>query len=193
MLALLATLALQRGAADLLAFGARRALDRGGFPSAEAAGRARARLEQARGLDSGNAEHCAYLARWHEAAAQYREALVQYRGCVSQRPAWPYGWLDLARMKLAAGEFDNELDRAVRNAARFGPWEPGVQLALAEILVTDGHRLSAEARQAAFALLGNALKRQEREVAALMAARGRLDLLCAIPGIGAHRAGLRCI
>lgn len=192
-LALLSVLAIQRGAGDLVAFGARHGLDRAGLPTIEASGRARQRLERAIALDGGNPNHHEYLARWYEHAQAYRHALEHYRVAVQARPGWPYAWADLARVKLRLGELDGELDKAVQQAVRLGPWERGVQLSIAQIALEAEHRFAPETRRAALGLLSNALKRNEREIEALAVRRGRLDLLCAIPGIGTHRIGLRCI
>lgn len=192
-LAVLTALAVQRGTADLLAFGARHGLERAGFSTGESRQRAYRGLEQAIRLDGGNPEHREYLGRWYEAAARYREALAHYRAAVQARPAWPYGWADVARIKLRLRQFDAELDEAVKNASRFGPWEPPVQLGIAALAMEAGHRLTPEARGAALALMSNALKRQERELVELAYRRGRLDLLCSIPRIAEYPAARRCI
>ncbi len=192
-LALLSMLAVQRGAADLAAFGARHGLDRAGLPTIEASERARRGLERAIELDPGNPDHHEYLARWFEYAGAYRLALDHLRSSIQRRPAWPYAWAELARVKLRLRELDAEFDHAVRQAARLGPWESGVQLALAQIAMQADSRLTPQARRAALGVMGNALKWQEREIANLAVRSGRLDLLCDIPGIAAYRSGLRCI
>lgn len=192
-LAALSVPAIQRGAADLVAFGARHGLDRAGLPTVEASARARQRFERAIELDGGNPDHHEYLARWYEHAGAYRQALSHFRTALEARPAWPYAWADVARVKLRLGELDGEFDSAVQRAARLGPWERGVQLATAEIAFQAEHRLAPETRRAALGLTSNALKRNQREVAELAVRRGRLDLLCAVPGIGAYPIALRCI
>jgi len=192
-LAALSVLAVQRGAADLVAFGARHGLDRAGLPTVEASERARRRLERAIQLDGGNPDHHDYLARWYEHAGAHRHALRHFRAALDARPSWPYAWADLVRVKLRLGELDGELDKAVQQAARLGPWEPGVQLVLAEVAFEAGQRLAPETRRAALAMMSKALRRNEREIAELATRRGRLDVLCAIPDIGAYRTALRCI
>lgn len=192
-LAALASHAALRGAADLLAFGARHGLDRAGFPSHDAAVHARQRLLQAMRLNAHDPEHREHLARWYEGTAAYRLALDHYRASARARPGWPYAWAGIARAKLRLGEFDDELDNAIKNASRLGPWEPQVQLAVAAVAIEAAQSLAPEARRAAFAVMSNALKRQERAVLELAVRRGRLDILCSIPGIGAYQAALRCI
>jgi len=188
LLAVLTVLAVDRGAADLYAFGARYALDRGG-PVGPQQG-----LERAIGLDGGNPDHQEYVARLHESRGEYERALERYRVAAKARPAWPRLWGDIARVKLRLAQFDGELDNAIRRASRLGPWEPDVQLVIADVAMQGGERLTPEARRAAFALMSRALKRQEREMVQLAVQRGRLDLLCSIPGIGAYPgAARRCI
>ena len=188
LLAVLTVLAADRGAADLYAFGARHALDRGG-PVGPQPG-----LERAIRLDGGNAEHYGYLARLYESRGEYEQALERYRIAAKARPASPGAWGDIARLKLRLAQFDGELDNAIRNASRLGPWEPDLQLVIAEVAMQGGSRLTPEARRAAFAMMSRALKRQERELVQLAVQRGRLDVLCSIPGIGAYPgAARRCI
>jgi cytochrome c-type biogenesis protein CcmH/NrfG len=192
-LAFLAVLAADRGAADLAAFGARHGVDRAGFPGEAAIQRAQRGLQQALRLDGANPDHREYLARLYESRARHREALESFRASAKARPGSPHAWADIARLKLRLGELDGELDNAIKNAARLGPWEPDVQLAIAAVAIEADRRLTPDARRAALAVMSNALKRQERAVVELAFRRGRLDLLCSIPGIAAYPAARRCI
>lgn len=192
-LAALSAPAFQRGAADLVAFGARHGLDRAGLPTVEASARARQRLERAIELDSGNPGHHEYLARWYEHAGAYRQALSHFRTALDARPAWPYAWANVARVKLRLGELDAEFEHAARQAARLGPWERGVQLEIVRIALEAERRFSPETRRTVLRMMSNALVRNEREVAELAVRFGRLDLLCAAPDISAYRSALRCI
>ena len=187
-LVVLAVLAVDRGAADLYAFGARYALDRGG-PAGPQRG-----LERAISLDAGNPDHHEYMARLHESRGEYGQALERYRMAAKARPASPRAWGEIAHLKLRLGQFDGELDRAIRSAARLGPWEPDVQLVIADVAMQGGPRLTPEARLAALGLMSRALKRYEKEVVQLAVQRGRIDMLCSIPGIGTYPgAARRCI
>lgn len=192
-LCVLIGLAAQRGAADLMAFGARHAVDQVGFASAQASQHAHDRLELAIALDRENPTHYEYLARWHEMHASHRDALRALRRAASLRPAWPYVWADIARVKLRLGEIDAEFNDAVENAARMGPWEREVQLGIAAVTMEAAERMSPQARRSALGLMGNALIRDERALVELALRRARLDVLCAIPGIAAHPAAMRCI
>lgn len=69
--------------------------------------------------------------RGEQTAAAFEVAVNHYRRAVALRPAWPYGWADLAMVKLEQGRFDGELALAMERATTLGPWEPGVQLSIA--------------------------------------------------------------
>lgn len=150
MLATLAALAAPRGLADLLAFGPLQRLSqldaRGELPAPEDWNRARRDLQRARTLDPDNPAHAESLARWYEryslrlppssgvARAYLEQSAAHLRRALAGRPGSPYTWVSLAAVKLRLGEVDAEFHAAVENARRFGPWEPGVQRALIEIV-----------------------------------------------------------
>ncbi|NKB37214.1 MAG: hypothetical protein GKR93_08600 [Gammaproteobacteria bacterium] len=60
-------------------------------------------------------------------------ALNFYRNSVHLRPAWPYGWIDLALVKYRLGELDEEFYKSILHASELGSWEPGVQKVIIEI------------------------------------------------------------
>jgi tetratricopeptide (TPR) repeat protein len=50
-----------------------------------------------------------------------RKALAHYRHLVTLRPAWPLYWAGLINIKYTLWEVDEEMQEALRNAARLGP------------------------------------------------------------------------
>ncbi len=60
-------------------------------------------------------------------------ALKNYRKAAELRPAWPYTWSQISLVKYRMGEIDQELQQAIENATKTGPWEPGVQQIIAEV------------------------------------------------------------
>ena len=60
-------------------------------------------------------------------------ALKNYRKAAELRPAWPYSWSQISLVKYRMGEIDQELQQAIENATKTGPWEPGVQQIIAEV------------------------------------------------------------
>lgn len=109
---------------------------------------AHASTQRARAWWPGNAE----IAEWHarvallgaasaqlppdESARLRADAIAALREAVAMRPRWPYAWATLALAKAAAGEVDEELERAVANAARFGPHEPRIRPQLADVYLS---------------------------------------------------------
>lgn len=59
-------------------------------------------------------------------------ALDYYRRSVALRPAWPYGWTDVALVKLRQGRLDGEFALAVERATTLGPWESYVHYRIAD-------------------------------------------------------------
>ena len=60
-------------------------------------------------------------------------ALKNYRKAAELRPAWPYTWTQISLVKYRMGAIDQELQQAIENATKAGPWEPGVQRVIAEV------------------------------------------------------------
>ena len=74
-------------------------------------------------LDYGDVENNHYLTL----------ALINYRKAAELRPAWPYAWSNISLVKYRMSEIDQELQQAIENATKTGPWEPGVQQITAEV------------------------------------------------------------
>jgi hypothetical protein len=208
-LAALAALAIPRGLADLDAFSPRQTLLREGraFPApadpAWAGGRDLLRSAIAR--DPANPNHHEQLAAWYERAAlrmpardpasraYLEQSLEHLRTTAVLRPGSPYTWSNIALVALRLGATQGEMARAVSHAARLGPWEPEVQLGLAEVLFGAAEELPADARGAAGAVVVNALRRHAGRLFARASALGRLGVLCSLSGAGRSRLAVRCI
>jgi len=67
-----------------------------------------------------------------EVIADYRMALEFYRRALKQRPAYAFYWANIAVVKSILGEVDQEYYQAIERALVLGPWEPGVQLKIAD-------------------------------------------------------------
>ena len=85
-----------------------------------------------------------------DSARESRLAATQaYRQASAARPTWPNTWAHLAHSKYALGEVDDEFAQALRQANRWGPYRPDVQLELASIglrawpLLTHSQRVDA--------------------------------------------------
>lgn len=206
-LLVLAGTSLQRGWADILAFQGRGILpaweSRPRKLSTEAWERAGERLRRAHALDPANPNVTEGIARLHElrargrpaaaAAADLRIALGYLRQSVLARPGSPYTWANIAFVKSRLAERDAEYLRALRHAAAFGPWEPEVQLMLAEMGLRDWDLLPGPARNVVRAALSRGLKRQDARLFDLARRHGKLHVLCATPGVQRSGRALACI
>ncbi len=200
----LAVAALRLGAADLTAFAPRRALERSATQPPvrddERWASARAQLERAASLDADNPDLREALGRWHDAEslrlhsdAELREALTDFRRALALRPSSAYTWANVALLKLRLAEFDDEFGDAAARAARLGPWEPEVQLILANVAFGAFDKLRAQERPAVLRTVANGLQRQGEAIFDLAWRAGRIDIFCRLPGVGASRLALRCV
>jgi len=83
------------------------------------------------------------------ARASRLAAALAYRQSAAARPTWPNTWAHLAQSKFALNELDDEFATALKQANRWGPYRPDVQLELASIglrawpLLTPSQRVDA--------------------------------------------------
>jgi hypothetical protein len=204
VLAVLLALALPRGLADVYGFEARVA-----YNAWEAKRRPPTEEEWTSARNQlGDAGHPAYredIARLYELRASpidagdalaqgyLREALAYQRQAARLRPSSPYTWASIARLKARLPEPDREFETALRNAALLGPWEPGVQLALADAGFRHWGALAPETRAALSGNALRALRRQDTKLFDLARRHGRLAALCAMRGVERSRLARACI
>lgn len=205
----LCVVALERGWADIVSFQGRSAIrtwDKQRLvPAADAWGLGHERLQHARILDAANPAIAEDIARLYElraianpatgpaANADFRLALEYLRASARARPGSPYTWANIALVKSRLGQRDEEFLRAIRQAAAFGPWEPEVQLLVAEIGLREWDRLPEAARTSVRSAIARGLKRQDEKLFDFALRFSRLDVLCATPGVHRARRALRCI
>jgi tetratricopeptide (TPR) repeat protein len=208
-LAALCALALPRGLADLRGFEARmlfRSWQAGHRqPSLEEWTSARDLLREAQALDPGQPNYLEDLGRLYELSAlplkagddaarvNLRRALDYQRQAARIRPGSPYTWANIALLKARLPEPDREFETALRNAALLGPWEPEVQLALADAGFRHWRVLAPETHAALRANALRALRRQDAKLFELARRTGRLDVLCTVRGIERSRLARACI
>jgi hypothetical protein len=122
-----------------------------------------------------------------------RQGLEYHREAVRLRPGAPYSWANLALLKSRLPEPDAELETALRNAALLGPWEPEVQIAVAESGLVLWDRLSPLARGTVRDTLARAVRWQDAQVFAIARKAGRLDVLCGLPEAARSPLATACI
>jgi hypothetical protein len=122
-----------------------------------------------------------------------REALAQFRAAALMRPGSPYVWVAIAGVKLRLDEMDFEFYGALQRAARLGPWEPAIQLALADIGFAGWRYLAQPGKKMAVEAMDRGMRRQEKELRALAAAHGTFGLVCAVDRAGATARPALCV
>jgi len=167
--------------------------------------RARESLRAAQALDPRQPAYLEDLARLYEQRARglpagdrlareyLREALDLQRQALARRPGSPYTWSNVALLKARLAQADGEFERALRNAARLGPWEPDVQIALAEASFGQWRSLSPETREAMRANAERALRGQDARLFDVAHRTGRMDLVCGLPGAARSPRAAACI
>lgn len=208
ILCLLAYTAGSWGLADLFARqprGAMKLWDAGkAMPGPGEIEAARGALEAALRLKPGDPGIKEELGRVHtRAAAQpigprhvspHAEAALSYfRAAVRERPVSSYAWAAMVTTQWRMRRVDAEFERALQEAARLGPWEPEVQLAVADAGLQSWQGLSEAAQRAVLAAIGRALRYQDAAVFALARRHGRLDVVCRAQGVARSRFAYACI
>lgn len=161
---------------------------------------ARAHLRSALALEPDNPHFVEQFARVEEmralalapAEAGRRQALRQsaaaFRLAARMRPGSSYTWADLARVKFRMDDMDFEFFGALERAARLGPWEGPVQLALVDVGLASWRFLPSAAMPLVAGALDRALLHQAHAVGKLAAAHGSLPQVCARSGLPSRLA-----
>lgn len=108
-----------------------------------------------------------------------RAALSYFSNAAALRPTSPYTWANILLAKYRLGRFDDEFFGAMRHALDFGPWEPAVQLIVADAALGAWDRLDSGLRARAYENLQRAAVRQADALARIATDHRRIDLVCA--------------
>jgi hypothetical protein len=153
-------------------------------PDAGELAEARTSLREALDFEPSNPLYVEQFARTQEMTASpaspaaLAESLARWREAALMRPGSPYAWASIALLKLRLGELDAEFYGALERAAQFGPWEPQVQIAIADAGLAAWRRLAPPAKALVIADLERALLRQAPEVRRIATAHRTLPLVC---------------
>jgi hypothetical protein len=107
------------------------------------------------------------------------QALVSFRKAAALRPTSPYTWANILLAKYRLGQVDDEFFGAMRHALDFGPWEPAVQLIVADTGLGAWERLDSGLRGRVSENLQRAAVRQADALARIATYQRRIDLVCA--------------
>lgn len=106
------------------------------------------------------------------------ESLVLYRRSVELRPRWPYAWARFALVKSYRGEYDAEFENALSKAVKYGPWDPGIHVTVAEAGVFGWRRLSIEERKVVAANIHRGLKFEFSSIQSIVRRYNGMILVC---------------
>jgi len=127
-------------------------------PAADAWRRLVARAGGARRLNPLDAGYVATIARlhhwlawrrpwWEPRTHAYRRLATRgFAAAIARRPSWGFAWGLHAESAALAGRPPAQVAASIRNAARLGPWEPGVQVTIARVGVALFDALDRETR-----------------------------------------------
>ena len=119
-------------------------------------------------------------------------ALVYFRRAAALRPGSPYTWANILLAKYRLGQIDDEFSSAMRNALELGPWEPAVQLIVADAALGAWDKLDSGLRARANENLRRAAVRQADGLARIANDRRRIDLVCAL-SLDTMKNKVRCV
>ena len=160
--------------------------------------------ESAHRLDRRNPDNVEDLGQLYDRAAYrkppkhpvevgYREqALIYFRAAARQRPVSGYTWANIAQEKNALDQTDGELVHALESAVLLGPWEPEVQLAVADAGLALWPRLPDETRQVVRESLVRGMRRQAKDMVLIAKNRDRTAVVCALDELPADARARSC-
>ncbi len=106
------------------------------------------------------------------------QALEYFQRAAVRRPTSPYTWASIALTRYRLGLTDAQLQRALANATLLGPWEPEVQLIVADIGLALWDELPDAQRKEVLETAVRGMKRDPDNMLRIAAKRARLDLVC---------------
>jgi len=174
------------------------------YPSPDEWSLAKRHLENARSFDRANPkvlEDLAFVYKWQvrydfptgsAGLAYLQQALDLFRQSARLRPVSARTWSTIASTKSQLVQLDDEFFRAIDNAARLGPWEPEVQIALANIGFIHWYSLPTPTQATLQRVMQRGLKRQDEELFNFATRAMRLDVLCAAPDARRSKFAVRC-
>jgi len=105
-------------------------------------------------------------------------ALENYRKAAELNPAWPYIWSHISLVKFRLGETDSEFKKAMENAVSAGPWEPGVQIIIAQVGLGIWQNLDSDLRKIVVRNINRGIVIQPVTMLNIMKKYGQLKLIC---------------
>ena len=107
------------------------------------------------------------------------ESVQLYLLATKYRPKWPYAWARLALVKSYRGEYDDVFVQALENAVLYGPWEPGVQVTVAEAGLYAWVHLNSASKSHVVSNIQRGLSYKYKEMSGIIKRFNRKNSICA--------------
>jgi len=104
---------------------------------------------------------------------------IQYYTQVTQlRPAWPYGWMNLALAKARLGQFDRDFQHALMQLLITGPWEKKILPPILQLGLFSWSHLKTDNQQRLLDYFLQAQAQRTSDVQRVVQSFGKMDLYC---------------
>ncbi len=128
--------------------------------------------------------------KWDEIKLYGEKSVAYYRQVTQQRPAWPYGWMNIALSKARLGELDAEFKRSLLQLLKTGPWEEATLPSIIQLSLLSWRHLDTHSRQLILEYFITAEGNRGGEVFKAVKSSGRLALYCALVTRGVAATGV---
>ncbi len=109
----------------------------------------------------------------------YGEKSIQYyRMVIGNRPAWPYGWMNLAQVKARLGRLDDEFKQALFQLLKTGPWERLTLPVIIQLGLFSWHNLDDDSHQLLLDYFLVAQDERAVEVLNMLQSTGQMTFYC---------------
>lgn len=172
------------GAADLLSGYARNELQAWSSnairPDVAAVDRVSRALDAARLIAPDNPDHYEHLARLALVRSgmpgisesgkdlQLVYGLEQIHKAIALRPVSPYSWVIMLQLKRERAEYDPEFFHGLERAVTLGPWEPAVQLVVADVGLSAWAALPSAEQEMVRGNMVRGVKRQAKQMISIV-------------------------
>jgi len=117
---------------------------------------------------------------WKEKKRYGEKSIVYYRQVTQSRPAWPYGWMNLALSKVRLRALDDEFRRALRQLLKTGPWEEATLPSILRLSLLSWRYLDVDSHELILDYFIRAQEKRSGEVYQVVKSFGRLGFYCSL-------------
>jgi hypothetical protein len=107
-----------------------------------------------------------------------KRALEHIRQAIYLRPSWPYAWALLALIKYQSSGIDAEAAEALNRAMTLGPWEPTVQLTIAEIGLASWKDLAPNLQEKLIDVIAGTAPAESAKILQIVKRFNLLEIMC---------------